>query len=158
MKSIPNLEKLWQNKISIHLSKIPKKYKKKKLIWFLSYIVLLISTHHTTWFIFLGWYIFLLFFQEFASIIRSEQRFEILAKSRERGYIFKVYHLLLTFIWNILYWMLNVPIFHFLDLDGRIWNLIYPKICKEDQTICILMLSVFRLKPQVWLWNLYPDL
>ena len=54
--------------------------------------------------------------------------------------------------------MLNVPIFHFLDRDGRIWNLIYPKICKEDQNICILMLSVFRLKPQVSLWNLCQDL
>ena len=81
-----------------------------------------------------------------------------ISQIKEKGLHFQVYHCLLTFIWHIFCWMLNVPIFHFLDRDGRIWNLIYPKICKEDQNICILMLSVFRLKPQVSLWNLCQDL
>ena len=45
--------------------------------------VLLVLTHHTTWFISLGWNSFLLFFQEFAFIILFMAWFEILTNSRK---------------------------------------------------------------------------
>ena len=45
--------------------------------------VLLVLTHHTTWFISLGWNSFLLIFQEFAFIILFMAWFEILTNSRK---------------------------------------------------------------------------
>ena len=45
--------------------------------------VLLVLTHHTIWFISLGWNSLLLFFEEFASIIPFMAWFEMLTNSRE---------------------------------------------------------------------------
>ena len=45
--------------------------------------VLLVLTHHTTWFSSLGWNSLLLFFEEFASIIPFMAWFEMLMNSRE---------------------------------------------------------------------------
>ena len=86
--------------------------------------VLLVLTHHTTWFISLGWNSLLLFFQEFVSIIPFMAWFEILTNSRE-GVTFS--SLSLTVIIKQTYLFLknlNVQ-FHFVDLDETVLNLIW---------------------------------
>ena len=47
----------------------------------------------------------------------------------------------MLFLWKEIH-----PVFHFFDLNERNLNLIYPKICKEDQTVYTLIPSLFLVK------------
>ena len=103
--------------------------------------VLLVLTHHFTWFISLDWNGLFQFFQEFACIIYSI--FSSIA-CHYQGRIF-------------IFLKSKCPIFHFVYLDGTIFYLIC-KCAKKSKLYEHLMFSVFFLKTQAGLWNLFPKI
>ena len=74
--------------------------------------VLIVLTHHTTWFISLGWNSLLQFFQEFASVILCKGWFEILTSSMEVGTFSRLALLVIIIIKQAYLFCWNLNIMH----------------------------------------------